>query len=151
MNDKKLCRSSSDKIFAGVCGGLADYFAIDAAIIRLLFILVVALGGSGFIIYILLWLIMPKDSGESAIVDGKKVEEIAGALKEKAAELKNKIKDGQTRNERRGSNFWGWLMVISGAIFLFNGLAPFWLKTHFFRYWPLLFIVVGLTLIAKNK
>lgn len=57
---KKLYRSSTNKKIAGVCGGLAEYFNIDATIIRVIFILLLLPGGfPGLIPYLILWLVMP--------------------------------------------------------------------------------------------
>lgn len=58
---KRLKRSISDKMLAGVCGGLADYFEIDATIIRLLFVLALLIGGTGILAYLIMWLIVPKE------------------------------------------------------------------------------------------
>jgi phage shock protein PspC (stress-responsive transcriptional regulator) len=63
MEGKKLYRSTTDKMLAGVCGGLAQYFGIDATIVRLIFALLVFFGvGSGIVLYIILALIMPLES-----------------------------------------------------------------------------------------
>ena len=63
MEGKKLYRSNTDKMLAGVCGGLAQYFGIDSTIIRLIFALLVLFGaGSGIILYIIMALIMPLES-----------------------------------------------------------------------------------------
>ncbi|MCU0510623.1 MAG: PspC domain-containing protein [Anaerolineae bacterium] len=60
MEGKKLYRSTTDKMLAGVCGGLGQYFGIDATVVRLIFALLVFFGvGSGIILYIILALIMP--------------------------------------------------------------------------------------------
>jgi len=59
---KRLKRSISDKMLAGVCGGLADYFEIDPTIVRLLFVLAVIIGGTGILAYLIMWLIVPKES-----------------------------------------------------------------------------------------
>jgi phage shock protein C len=48
-------------MIAGVCGGLARYFNIDPAIVRLLFVLAVALGGASPLIYLVLWIVMPEE------------------------------------------------------------------------------------------
>ena len=57
---RKLYRSSTNKKIAGVCGGLAEYFNIDATIIRVIFILLLLPGGfPGLIPYLILWLVMP--------------------------------------------------------------------------------------------
>ena len=57
---KRLMRSQTDKMLAGVCGGLADYFLIDPVIIRLIFVLISITTGLGLLFYPILWLIMPK-------------------------------------------------------------------------------------------
>jgi phage shock protein PspC (stress-responsive transcriptional regulator) len=56
---KKLARSSTDKKVAGVCGGLADYFDLDSTIVRLCWLLAVLFAGTGFLIYIILWIVLP--------------------------------------------------------------------------------------------
>lgn len=64
MKGKKLARSADDRILAGVAGGLAAYLDIDPAIMRLLFIIIALFGGglTGPILYVILWIIMPKSA-----------------------------------------------------------------------------------------
>jgi phage shock protein C len=57
--DKRLQRSRTEKMIAGVCGGLAEYFDVDPTIVRILWVIVTLLGGAGIILYIVLWVIMP--------------------------------------------------------------------------------------------
>lgn len=57
---KKLYKSETDKMIAGVCGGIAEYFEIDATLVRLGFVLVSLAGGSGVLAYIIAALIMPQ-------------------------------------------------------------------------------------------
>jgi phage shock protein C len=56
---KKLQRSVDSKIF-GVCGGLGEYFDIDATIIRIVFLVALVTFGSGLLLYLILALVMPK-------------------------------------------------------------------------------------------
>ncbi len=56
---RKLYRSRSQRMIAGVCGGLADYFNIDATFVRVLFLLLAVFGGTGLVIYIVMWVIVP--------------------------------------------------------------------------------------------
>jgi phage shock protein C len=56
----QLTRSSADRIIGGVCGGLARYFGIDSAIVRLVFVLAV-LSGVSPLVYLVLWLLMPEE------------------------------------------------------------------------------------------
>ena len=59
--EKKLYRSNINKKVAGICGGLSDYFEMDATIIRLIFVLLAIFGGgTGLIIYIVLWIVVPR-------------------------------------------------------------------------------------------
>ena len=60
-SEKRLVRSSSQKMIAGVCGGVAQYLGWDVTIVRLLWIVLTLAGGSGILIYLLLWLAMPQD------------------------------------------------------------------------------------------
>jgi len=57
----QFVRSRSDKMIAGVCGGIARYFNIDPAIVRLLFVLSVFLGGVTPLVYVVLWIVMPEE------------------------------------------------------------------------------------------
>ncbi|MGN0991386.1 MAG: PspC domain-containing protein [Candidatus Ventricola sp.] len=59
---KKLMKSSSNKMVDGVCGGIAEYLGIDPTLVRLAWVLFIALGGSGFVAYIVAALIMPSAS-----------------------------------------------------------------------------------------
>lgn len=61
-NKKRLTCSTSDKWLAGVCGGIANYFGWDPAIVRLVYLLLtVCTAFSGVIVYIVLWICMPEE------------------------------------------------------------------------------------------
>lgn len=62
-NPKRLVRSSNDKWFGGVCGGLGEYTGVDANLVRLAVAVGTVLGlGSLIIAYIVAWILMPKSS-----------------------------------------------------------------------------------------
>ena len=63
---KKLSRSTDDRWLGGVCGGLAQYFNIDAILIRILFIILGLIGLGGVILYVILWIIIPEQSSGGA-------------------------------------------------------------------------------------
>jgi phage shock protein C len=56
---QRLYRSGSNKVIAGVCGGIAEYFKIDPVIIRLIWVLLVLGYGFGVLAYLIAWLIIP--------------------------------------------------------------------------------------------
>ncbi|MFN2185812.1 MAG: PspC domain-containing protein [Anaerolineae bacterium] len=56
---KKLYRSRTERWLAGVCGGLGKYFAVDPTLVRVIFVLFALTFGSGFLIYLVLWIVIP--------------------------------------------------------------------------------------------
>ena len=58
---RKLFRSRTNRAFAGVCGGLGDYFDIDPVVIRVIWVLFALAGGSGILAYLIAWLIIPEE------------------------------------------------------------------------------------------
>jgi phage shock protein C len=58
---RKLYRSRTNRQVAGVCGGLAQHFNVDVTLIRVLFALLAVLGGSGVVLYVAMWIIIPKE------------------------------------------------------------------------------------------
>ena len=54
-----MMRSSRDKKIAGVCAGLAEYFDLDPTIVRVIWLLAIFFAGTGFLIYIILWIVLP--------------------------------------------------------------------------------------------
>jgi phage shock protein C len=62
MEQRRLTRSRTNRIIAGVCGGLGEYFGIDPTIIRIIFVLLALPGGApGILPYLILWVIMPEE------------------------------------------------------------------------------------------
>jgi len=62
MQAKRLYRSRTNKMIAGVAGGMAEYFGIDPTLVRLIWVLLLIPGGvPGFLPYVILWIVVPKD------------------------------------------------------------------------------------------
>ncbi|HHX94452.1 MAG TPA: PspC domain-containing protein [Clostridia bacterium] len=59
----KLYRSRSNRMIAGVCGGIGEYLDIDPTLVRLILIVLVFLGLSGVLAYIIAWIVIPEDPG----------------------------------------------------------------------------------------
>ena len=61
-NNKKLTRSRKERMIAGVCGGLAEYFGWDPTLVRIVYALATIFTAfAGIIIYLILWIIMPEE------------------------------------------------------------------------------------------
>ncbi len=67
---KRLYRSSEERMFAGVCGGIAAYLDVDPTLVRLFFVALTLLsGGQGLLIYIVLMLVVPEQPKEKRKLD----------------------------------------------------------------------------------
>jgi phage shock protein C len=145
--NKKIYRSNDDYIIAGVSSGIADYFQIDTTLVRLIFILLTIGGGSGVLIYLVLWLIIPKEGGKEMKVNReKKAKEFAADLKEKAQTVASEIKSEVKSSRRRGS-FFGLILLILGAAILVGKLVP---EIQWDYVWPGILIFLGLYLMVRR-
>jgi phage shock protein PspC (stress-responsive transcriptional regulator) len=62
---KRLYRSENSRVLGGVCGGIGEYFSLDPVIIRFAFVIFTLMGGSGILLYIILWIVIPSKSALS--------------------------------------------------------------------------------------
>jgi phage shock protein C len=66
--DKKLYLSNSDRKISGVCGGLAVFFGMDPTVVRILFVLLAIFTGVGFIAYLVIWAVAPRDPDGGPVI-----------------------------------------------------------------------------------
>jgi len=87
MSGKRLYRSRDDRMIAGVCGGLAEYFSIDPTIVRLVLLFLTLWGGGGFLVYVLSWIVIPERpaSAKTPVVKESKQVEDKPASREPAS------------------------------------------------------------------
>ena len=58
---KKLYRSRNNRMIAGICAGLGDYFDLDPTLVRLGLVALVLVGGTGLLAYLIGWIIIPEE------------------------------------------------------------------------------------------
>jgi len=81
-NTARRLRKGRVHVIGGVCSGIAEYFAVDVTVVRIIFVLL-ALSGAGIVLYLLLWLLMP--AGESSEAAGEDI--IGSGLRSMGADL----------------------------------------------------------------
>lgn len=59
MSNKRLYKSSANRMLCGVCGGIAEYFDIDPTLVRLVWVIITFMGGAGILAYIIAAIIIP--------------------------------------------------------------------------------------------
>ncbi len=72
MESKRLTRVSDGKMIGGVCTGLARYLDIDVSLVRIGMVLLAVFAQVGWIVYVVLWLVLPESSTGRTGVDGVK-------------------------------------------------------------------------------
>jgi phage shock protein C len=116
--ERRLYRSNTDRVIAGVCGGLGEYFAVDPKWFRIGLLLLVLGGGSGVLVYLLMWLIVPpQPEGDAAQAP---------------------VRTGVT-----GAVVVGVVFVFLGTVALVNTISP-WLGQYF---WPVALVIGGFALL----
>jgi len=73
--EKIIFRDPNNRVIGGVCGGLSNYFGVNANIIRIIFLIAFLVYGSGSLIYIILWIVMPeaKTTTQKLVMKGEKI------------------------------------------------------------------------------
>ena len=142
---KKLYRSSRDRVLAGVCGGLAEYFNIDPVIVRLAFVALAALDGIGVFIYIILAIITPSDNRPTNQPKDN-LNDFADSIQKSASRFKQDV-----RTENRAKLWLGIFLSCLGILMLADNFIPTNIILTLQRlFWPLVIIAIGIYLIGKK-
>jgi len=144
---KRFTRSSTDKVLAGVCGGLGSYFELDSTVFRIIFVIATFFGGFGLLLYIILALLVPADN-QDPTEPIKKVRTVAAQVGRVVEEGANEVRSEVGR--RRGDHGWiGLVLVLAGILFLLANLGFFsWVDAG--KFWPILLILIGLFIVARD-
>ncbi|HET9259808.1 MAG TPA: PspC domain-containing protein [Acidimicrobiia bacterium] len=66
-SSKKLRRSKEDRLIAGVAGGVAEFFDLDATIVRVVWAFMAIFGGFGVLLYLIMWVIVPEQAADTPL------------------------------------------------------------------------------------
>jgi phage shock protein C len=145
----RLYRSTTDRMIGGVCGGLGAYLEIDPVLIRLFFVLLTIAGGSGVLIYLLLWIVIP--SGEPGELAASAPRSGAQEIAERARSLGDDMRTSIRNRDPQTVFIVGAALVVLGVMFLVQNLHIgwlYWLDAGVL--WPLLLIAGGAALIWRR-
>jgi phage shock protein PspC (stress-responsive transcriptional regulator) len=130
----KLYKSRTDRVVAGVAGGLARYLRTDPLLVRLFFVLFALADGIGLLLYVVLAVVMPEASERS----GNLPEGEAGIVPE-------------TERERNSAVIGGGLVLLGGYLLLRTLAVPFVPWVSLSQLWPFLLIVAGVALLRRQR
>jgi phage shock protein C len=126
-----LRRSRSDRVIAGVCGGLGRYLGVDAVLIRIAALVLVFAGGAGIILYVIGWIAMPEEP-EHAADESPGTEPLSAPAE-----------------HTTGALVIGLLFVLLGVFFLLDQVWPDFLSWQYV--WPIALIAIGIAVIARAR
>lgn len=143
--EQKLTRSRSDRVIAGVCGGLGAYLKLDVTLLRIFFVVLFLMSGIGVLLYLLLWIVIPnQDETASARFDSDEVGR-------RAATMSNELRDAVSGPSPRARLWIGAAFILLGALLFIQNLNLVWLRWLNFDFlWPLLLVAAGAVLIWRH-
>ena len=151
--NKKLYRSNSDKMIGGVAGGLAEYFDIDSTLMRVIFVIITLLGGSGVIAYIILWIVIPErpyvynmPSSSSSSTDTSSQQTANAEYVNPNPDPVTAYKDRMIKQKQKRSAIGGVILIIIGLFFLADELFP---RIDFGDIIPVGLIIIGVVLLLN--
>ncbi len=142
---KELYRDKQRASIGGVCAGLADYFSIDVTLVRALFLVALFGFGSGVLLYIILWIVIPEkkiDFNAAGPTVDYTVNDSGEAIPADDAKLK------KMRRKNNESVIGGLVLLTLGVIFLADEFIPWF---EFDKLWPLILVAVGAGIIWNNS
>ena len=143
MSQARLYRSKSDRMLGGVCGGLGVYLGIDPTIIRLLFVLLLFGSEFGFLLYLLLWIVVPEEGEVRPLRKG----DVGG----KVQAMGDDIQQAVTKPHPQAGLILGAGLIIIGGLMVLNRLDLQWLRwVDFDVLWPLLLIAGGIAILLRQ-
>jgi phage shock protein PspC (stress-responsive transcriptional regulator) len=164
MEPKRLYRSQTDRKFAGVAGGLAEYFVMDPLLVRLAFVILTLAGGGGFLIYLVLWIVTPENPiriqpsvnqpGQDSQQSNQRPPDFQDGSSDFTPNTPNagatygqSPVEPQTKERKNGSLIGGLVLITLGVLFLADELIP---QVNFGDLWPVILIVIGVGLLINT-
>ena len=155
---RRLTRNRRDAMCGGVGAGFADYFDVDAVLIRLGFVLLTFVSGVGLVFYVICWVIMPsnEEEGLGHPSPGEKVAEEVRAAGEQVRAAGQKVVNEvrEVRDSGRGHMVGGLILIGLGSILLLDRIPwmfywPYWLRLG--NLWPLILVAIGVMLLMRSR
>ena len=145
---KRLYRSQIDKKIGGVCGGLGEYFGVDPVIVRALFAIAFFAYGTGFLAYIVLWIIVPAAIYQPP--SARKPEYESAGQGDNLSNEPDFTMASKIKHERKSNNpnyFIGIALIVVGGIWVLNNLIP---GFDFDFIFPVLLLGLGILLLTRG-
>ena len=139
MENRKLSRNSMNRVIGGVCSGLAEFFGLDVALVRIAFVIAFMFASFGFWLYIILWIVLPDgqqttDNGQQTFGQSQSQSQQPGPVSKSESKVKSVLA--------------GSFVILIGLLFLINNFIPInWV----WKLWPLILVAIGVVMIITSS
>jgi phage shock protein C len=151
----RLERSATNRVIAGVCGGIAEYLAVDATLVRVVFVVLALFGGAGLLAYIVLLILMPQPgrpapfvsaSSATAPTDATARMDPDPAAPSTVAPVDPAVRAAEAERRRMAV---GYLLIGLGVVFLLSNAGVFKFVQWQFL-WPVVLIGIGVLFLMQR-
>lgn len=137
----RLVRPENDRILAGVCAGIANWIGLDVTLIRIIFLILGFMTGSGLLIYIILWIVMPSASE----IPGRQTD-----WSQRAGQMRNEFIQATSKPNMDALKIFGGILVALGGFYLLKEIQPQWFYwVNKSVMWAAALIVIGAVFIVR--
>lgn len=146
-NPNRLYRPEYNRVIGGVCAGLGIFLQIDPAIVRLILVLITIFGGSGVLLYLILWIIIPSESSNPELTK-ENINDNIMDIKNKAQQFSKEIKSNTSKWNTR--QLFGIVILVFGILLLFGNFG-FVSLSHLVKFIPaIIIIILGIAILKKG-
>jgi phage shock protein C len=137
----RLVRPENGRVLAGVCAGLANWIGLDVTLVRIIFLFLGFMTGSGLLIYIILWVVMPS-SNESSTAQTD--------WSSRAGQMRDDFIQATSKPNMDALKIFGGVLVALGVFYLAKEVSPQWFYwANRGVVWALALIVIGAVFVFR--
>ncbi len=147
----RLERSTTNKVVAGVCGGVAEYLQVDPTLVRVFFVIAgLMTAGIAFLGYLVLVVLMPLPGREAPFTNSGTPGSTTAATTNPDATVQGVVPapSDPEATERRRATF-GYFLIALGVVFLLSNLGAFRI-VRWDLVWPIVVVAAGVLLLAQR-
>lgn len=143
---KRLTRTKNGAMLGGVCMGLGQYLNIDPVFIRIFFVLFTISTGFGLLVYLVLWIVIPREDTIQA--DGSTLP-ASGDFGDRARMMGSEVRDVASKSNPKLPLYIGIGLLIIGGFALLKALPFVWVQYIDKFMWPALLVLAGIVLLTR--
>ena len=139
-----------NRVIGGVCSGLAEFFGLDVALVRIAFVIAFLFASFGFWLYIILWIVLPVQGQQTTVnsqqstVNGQQ-STVNSQQSESVSESESESESVSKPESTVKSIFAGSFIILIGMLFLVNNFIPI---SWIWKLWPLILVAIGVVMIV---